>query len=68
MKNRVTVALLAFFLGAFGAHKFYLGKHLQGVLFILFFWAVIPSILAFIDFIVFITMSDENFDKKYNQA
>jgi ribosomal protein L37E len=31
-KSRIAAALLAFFLGGFGAHKFYLGKIGQGFL------------------------------------
>ncbi|MFU2319153.1 TM2 domain-containing protein [Rahnella sp. PCH160] len=64
-KSRVTAALLAFFLGAFGAHKFYLGKIGQGFLYLIFCWTFIPSIIAFIEFIIYLCDSDENFAKKY---
>jgi TM2 domain-containing membrane protein YozV len=67
MKNKITAALLAFFLGSFGAHKFYLGQTSKGILFILFIWTTVPSILAFIDFIVFLSMSDEKFNAEYNK-
>lgn len=67
MKTKLTAALLAFFLGGWGVHKFYLGKTGQGILYILFCWTFIPSIIAFIEFIVLITMSDETFNQKYNQ-
>ena len=56
--DRTTAILLAFFLGAFGAHKFYMGKTKQGILFIVFAITGIPSILAFIDFIKFILIGD----------
>lgn len=68
MKTKTPAILLAFFLGAFGAHKFYLGKTMAGVLYLLFFWTLVPSLLAFIDFIVLIVMSESEFDKKYNAA
>ncbi|MCC9138771.1 NINE protein [Pontibacter silvestris] len=68
MKNKTTAALLAFFLGGFGAHFFYLGKAGRGVLCILFFWTLIPAIIAFIDFIRFLTMSDYDFNVKYNNG
>ncbi len=38
MKNKFLAALLAFFLGAFGIHKFYLGENFGGILYFLFSW------------------------------
>ncbi len=64
-KSRITAALLAFFLGGFGAHKFYLGKIGQGIVYLLFCWTFIPMIIAFIEFIVYLCMSDEEFERKY---
>ncbi|MFZ4833409.1 NINE protein [Rouxiella sp. Mn2063] len=64
-KNRLAAALLAFFLGGFGVHKFYLGKYGQGALYLIFCWTFIPSIIAFIEFIVYICTSDEDFARKY---
>ena len=65
-KSRVTAILLAFFLGGFGAHKFYLGQVGLGILYLLFFWTLIPGIAAFIEFIIYLTMSDEAFAAKYS--
>lgn len=67
MKNKVTAALLAFFLGGFGVHRFYLGQVGKGVLYLLFCWTPIPWIIAFIDFIVFLTTGEKSFNFKYNQ-
>ena len=64
-KSRVAAILLAFFLGGFGVHKFYLGRIGAGVIYLLFFWTFIPSIIAFIEMIIYITMSDEAFAAKY---
>lgn len=64
-KSRVTAALLAFFLGGFGAHKFYLGRVAAGFLYLIFCWTFIPAIIAFIEFIIYLTMSDEAFSEKY---
>lgn len=50
--NKLAYLLLAFFLGAFGFHKFYSGKIGQGILYLIFSWTFIPSILALIDFFV----------------
>ena len=62
---RSVAALLAFFLGGFGAHKFYLGKIGQGLLYLIFCWTFIPSLVAFIEFIIYLCDSDENFARKY---
>lgn len=53
--NKIGYALLAFFLGGFGAHKFYAGKVGLGILYLLFCWTFIPGIIAFIEFIVALT-------------
>lgn len=65
-KSKLVAALLAFFVGWLGIHKFYLGKAGQGILYILFCWTYIPAIVAFIETIMFLIMSDAEFDRKYN--
>lgn len=65
MKSKIVAALLAFFLGGFGAHKFYIGKIGQGILFLLLSWTGIPAIIAFIDFILYLVVSEEEFNRKY---
>jgi TM2 domain-containing membrane protein YozV len=40
---------LTFFLGAFGAHRFYMGQVGVGLLYAMFFWTFIPSIIAFVE-------------------
>lgn len=64
-KDRMTAALLAFFLGGIGAHKFYLERWVQGVLYLVFCWTFIPAIISIIDGIVYLNMSDESFRQKY---
>lgn len=66
MKNKRTTAILAFFLGSFGIHRFYLGQSGRGLFSIVFCLTFIPTIIGLIDFIVFMTMKDEVFNKKYN--
>ena len=65
-RNRVTAALFAIFLGGLGIHKFYLGSVGMGVVYLLFCWTFIPSIIGFIGGIIFLTMSDAAFNDKYN--
>jgi len=66
-KSRITAAVLALLLGGIGAHKFYLGKMIQGLLYLIFSWTLIPCVLALFDFIVLIVMSDERFDAIYGK-
>jgi TM2 domain-containing membrane protein YozV len=68
MKNKTTTAILAFFLGGLGIHRFYLGQGGKGILYLLFCWTFIPAIIAIIDFIVFLTMDENSFNKKYNNG
>ena len=64
-RNRMTAALIAFFLGGIGGHKFYLGQAGMGIFYLLFCWTFIPAFIAFIEFIILITMSDDAFAAKY---
>ena len=59
--NKLAYVLLTFFLGGIGIHKFYSGHFLLGILYLLFCWTGIPSLIAFIEFIIAICKSaDEN--------
>ena len=64
-KSRIVAALLAFFLGGLGVHKFYLGSILQGFLYLLMCWTFIPSVIAFIEGIYYLAISDAEFCRKY---
>lgn len=63
-KNRTTAALLGIFLGGFGGHQFYLGNTWRGVLYLAFFWTYIPALIGFIEGIMLLTQSDEDFNVK----
>ncbi|MBQ4066717.1 MAG: TM2 domain-containing protein [Clostridia bacterium] len=65
MKNKMVAALLAFFLGAIGAHHFYLGQTKIGVIKLIFFWTYIPTFLGIFDAIKLFVMSDDAFCSKY---
>ncbi|GAB5375738.1 MAG: hypothetical protein AcusKO_22000 [Acuticoccus sp.] len=64
-KNKVIAALLAIFLGTFGIHKFYLGRTGWGIVYLIFFWTMIPGFVGFIEGIIYLCMSDERFTEKY---
>lgn len=64
-KSKTTAGILAILLGGFGIHKFYLGKIFTGILYMLFCWTYIPSIIGFIEGIVYLTSSEEKFYRKY---
>ena len=68
MKSRSTAICLAFFLGGFGIHKFYLNEPGLGILYFLFAWTLIPAFIAFIEMIILLCMSDSDFKTKYNIA
>ena len=59
--SKLVSALLAILLGVLGIHKFYLHKPVQGILYILFFWTALPALIGFIEGIVYLCMSEENF-------
>ena len=65
-RDRVSAALLAFFLGGIGAHKFYLGRWVQGIIYLVFCWTFIPAGVAVIEGIVYLASTNEAFNRKYN--
>ncbi len=64
-RNRTTAGIFALLLGGLGVHKFYLGKPVQGILYILFCWTLIPAVIALIEGIIYLTKSDAEFKAKY---
>ncbi|MCK4839129.1 MAG: NINE protein [Desulfobulbaceae bacterium] len=64
--NKTALLVITFFLGGIGAHKFYLGKHWQGVLYMLFCWTGIPSLIALVEFIIYAFTSSEQLQDKYS--
>lgn len=65
-RNKYIAGLLAFFLGGYGIHRFYLRKNIAGLFYILFCWTLIPWIIGIIEAIRFFVMSREKFDMRYN--
>jgi TM2 domain-containing membrane protein YozV len=73
-KDRTTAALLGIFLGAFGAHKFYLGYQnaaiihlvvcLAGAVFF-FLGPLAISTIGFVEGVIYLSKSDEEFQQSY---
>lgn len=66
MKDKTTAALLGIFLGWLGGHKFYLGRPIVGLVYLFLGFGIISGALGFIEGLIYLTMSDDAFDAKYN--
>ena len=66
LKSQTAAGLWCFFLGSFGAHRFYLGKVVTAVLYLLFCWTSIPAFFAFIDLLLIAFSSPQTWALKYN--
>ncbi len=68
-KKRATAILLAIFLGCLGAHKFYLGRHVGGIVYLILaltlVGALITTILSIIDMVGMLLMSDDDFERVF---
>jgi len=72
-KNKYVAALLAFFFGLLGIHKFYLGKTNAGIIMLiggtLGWLIVIPGLviyfISFIETIIYLVRSDQSFYEDY---
>ncbi len=67
-KSKGRVALFALLLGGVGAHKFYLGNWGIGIVFIvsIFILPMLSLIIGVIEGIRLFTLSEKQFDEKYN--
>jgi hypothetical protein len=63
--DRTTAGILAILVGGLGVHKFYMGDTGKGILYLLFCWTFIPAIIGFIEGILYLTKSDEEFAQTY---
>lgn len=64
-KSKVLAGILAILFGGLGIHKFYLGRIGWGIVYLLFCWTYIPTIVGFIEGIIYLTSSDHKFNMKY---
>ncbi len=65
-KSYITAALLAIFLGFLGAHKFYVGKKVLGIIYLLFSWTMIPSVLGVIEGLKILIEGQDKFIEQIN--
>ena len=65
MKSRIVAAVLAFFLGGLGVHKFYLNKNGKGFLYLIFCWTYVPAIISLFEGIGYLLQSDAEFQEKH---
>ena len=65
--DRITAGVLAVIVGGLGVHKFYLGKIGLGIVYLLFCWTGIPSVIGLIEGILYLVKSDEEFNQMINK-
>ncbi len=65
-KEKPTATLLALLLGGLGIHRFYLGRPLSGLLYLLFCWTFIPLLLGWGEFVRLLFMNDVEFHHRYS--
>ena len=58
-KSKAVAGILAILLGGIGAHKFYLGRWGWGIIYLLFCWTYIPSIIGLIEGIVYLVSNEK---------
>lgn len=64
MKNKTTAGILWIVIWGLGAHKFYLGQIGMGILYLVFCWTGIPSIIWLVEGILYLTRTEEEFAQK----
>lgn len=67
-KNKVVAGVLAILLGGLGIHHFYLGSIGAGVVtLVLSCFMGLGAILALVEGVLLLVMSDDEFDARYNK-
>ncbi len=65
VKSKIAAGVLAILLGGLGVHKFYLGRIGTGILYLIFCWTSIPSIIGLIEGIIYLCTDDKTFELKH---
>ena len=60
-KSKAAATLWGAFLGGFGAHKFYMGSWGWGIVYLVTCWLYIPFIVAMVEWIRYVLMTDDEF-------
>lgn len=68
-RNKIVAALLAFFLGVFGVHRFYLGRIGSGIVMLLLTCTIlgllVTGVWALVDTLRYLFMTDRDFARRY---
>lgn len=67
-KSKTTAGILAILLGAFGIHKFYLGRWGWGIIYLVFCWTYIPAIIGFIEGVIYLISNPNDFARKHDRG
>ncbi len=67
-KSRITAALLAFFLGTFGAQYFYMNNYVRGIVRLIFSFTGVSGILGVAEGIKWFFESDEEFAQHWTKS
>lgn len=65
-RKKNVAGLLGLLAGGLGLHKFYMGKPIWGIMYIVFCWTFIPAIFGFIEGLNFLTMGEDTFQKRHS--
>lgn len=70
-RNKIVAALLAFFIGTLGIHRFYLGRTGSGIVMLVLSITLVGLLVtapwALIDMVRYLVMSDEEFAARYRR-
>ena len=65
IRSKVIMGALGICLGGIGAHKFYQGKTVLGVVYVIFCWTMVPIVVGFIEGVRYLFMPLDDFYFQY---
>ena len=66
-KSRGLAAILAFVTGGIGLHRFYLGNWMAGLVYLMFCWTFIPTLIGWVEGVRYMLMDDFDFEARYSR-